>query len=461
MKNIIAPVYETIVEKWGKEFKGMGSVKCLPPLDYRIIVSNVITKMRNKDADTDVFIIVKEYEYRKRLLEYFAENNIDASKISILTHSYISTKWVYRYKLVITIGLDEYDYLLEYVMSRCKFCMFIITDNLISSEKLSKIYNKCPAVINNFDSEENSALNICSPVEEHRIGCIMSNDDNAKYNSYCEFITKALNVFDNFDNIAKARVGDKDNNIGPDQYCYNLAISNGWSETLDMTVGFNRQIDECYNPSKLRETASTCYNIMRDRQNLCTDNDVKLEVIADILNELKDKQVIIISKRGEFAAKITQHLIQKGFSVGDYHDKIEDKLLVDDDGKPILYKSGINKGKPRIAKTQAISSANERLFNEKRINVLSIKNSSSAKLKTTCDAWIITSPLCDYVEELKYRFNNIAFNSTPNIIYRLFLQGTIEEKELLVRKPNNYTSIITKKVNIENSDENFAGIVCE
>ena len=65
------------------------------------------------------------------------------------------------------------------------------------------------------------------------------------------------------------------------------------------------------------------------------------------------------------------------------------------------------------------------------------------------------------MEELKYRFNNIAFNSTPNIIYRLFLQGTIEEKELMVRKPNNYTSIITKKVNIENSDENFAGIVCE
>ena len=78
-----------------------------------------------------------------------------------------------------------------------------------------------------------------------------------------------------------------------------------------------------------------------------------------------------------------------------------------------------------------------------------------------CDAIIITSPLCNNVDEIKYRFNGIKFNTTPNIIYRIFLQNTIEEKELLNQKPSRFTSITTKKVNIENSNENFAGIVCE
>ena len=341
MKNIVNPIYETIINKWGREYKGLGSIKCFPPLDYRLLIANLVNKVRSKDPNTDIFIIVKEYSIRKEVLDYLKENNISIEHISSITYSYLSTKWKYQYKVVITIGLDERDYLIDYVMSRCKFCLFIITSSLIASDKLANIYKKFPSIIDDFSNESINAINICSPVEEHHIGCVLSEDDAIKYNEYCEFITKILNIFDSFDNITKARIGDKENNVGPEQYCYDIAVSNGWSETLDMTVGFNRQIDECYNPNKLHENATTCYNIMRDRQKLCTNNDSKLDVIADIINnELNNKKVIIISKRGEFAAKITQFLLQKGIAVGDYHDKIEDKILVDDNGEPILYKSG-------------------------------------------------------------------------------------------------------------------------
>ena len=170
---------------------------------------------------------------------------------------------------------------------------------------------------------------------------------------------------------------------------------------------------------------------------------------------------MIISKRGDYAAKVTKYLEEYGVAVGDYHDCIEPKLLLDENGIPIVYKSGSSKGKPRYIKSKAISSLNERLFQEGRLKVLSVKNSSSDELRINVDMWIITSPLCDEVTALKYRFNKVMFNSTPHIIYKVFLQGTIEETKLLQSKPNRFTTIITKTVDSDIFDENNCGIICQ
>lgn len=115
------------------------------------------------------------------------------------------------------------------------------------------------------------------------------------------------------------------------------------------------------------------------------------------------------------------------------------------------------KGQPRIIKSKAISSLNERLFNNDDISVLSIKNSSSDELKIAVDLVIITSPICDNVDELKYRFRGVIFNTIPNIIYKVYMSNTIEESKMLSQKISKFVSITT----INNNDENFDGIVCE
>ena len=228
-----------------------------------------------------------------------------------------------------------------------------------------------------------------------------------------------------------------------------------------MTIGFNRQIDECYNPNILLDKATLCYEIIRKRSNLVTDNDVKLNAILDIVKENTGKQIMIISKRGEFAARVTAYLEENGIDCGDYHDAIEPRVLVDENGIPVLYKSGANKGKPRIVKSKAISSANERLFQQGQLRALSVKNSSSDELQIAVDVWILTSPLCDEVTTLKYRFNKVLFNGAPHIIYKVFLQGTIEETKLLQSKPNRFTTITTKTVDSDIFDENNCGIICQ
>lgn len=75
--------------------------------------------------------------------------------------------------------------------------------------------------------------------------------------------------------------------------------------------------------------------------------------------------------------------------------------------------------------------------------------------------WIITSPMCDEVDALKYRFNKVVFNASPHLIYKVYIQGTIEETKLLQSKPNRFTSVTIKTINAECYDENSYGIVCQ
>lgn len=78
---------------------------------------------------------------------------------------------------------------------------------------------------------------------------------------------------------------------------------------------------------------------------ICSDNVCKLERIVEIIKDNPDKRFLIISKRGEYAATVTKYINDKlGEICGDYHDKIEDKVLVDDNGIPVCTSLEARKG---------------------------------------------------------------------------------------------------------------------
>ena len=68
------------------------------------------------------------------------------------------------------------------------------------------------------------------------------------------------------------------------------------------------RFDELYNPSALVERVTQTYNIIRERTKVVTDNIVKLDVILDIVKENIGKRILIISKNGVFASKVTEYL---------------------------------------------------------------------------------------------------------------------------------------------------------
>lgn len=458
MKNVNDTMTEDLVNKWCYTNKGCGTIHYLNFNMCKDIIVNVLSKMFVKNPNLKVIIIVDSYEVRQEINNYIKDNNLSFDKITILTEKYINPKYMYIYDISIFVNINDYSDAVRGVSETCKYILFMIGNDIISTDKLNNIYKHFPAVNNNFSSEDIVKVNLSSPVEEVRIACYFDNADNEQlYKEYTDYITQCMVIFETFDNINKARVGDNEHGLSATDVRNWLANKNGWSDDLDMSIPFNKQIDECYNPNILLDKANTCYRIIRSRNNLVTDCNAKLPIILDIVKNNNDKKILIISKRGEFAAKITSYLADNGIGVGDYHDCIEPKVLLDDNGVPVLYKSGSMKGQPRIIKSKAISSLNERLFNNDDISVLSIKNSSSDELKIAVDLVIITSPICDNVDELKYRFRGVIFNTIPNIIYKVYMSDTIEETKMLSQKISKFVSITT----INNNDENFDGIVCE
>ena len=227
-----------------------------------------------------------------------------------------------------------------------------------------------------------------------------------------------------------------------------------------MTNPFSKQIDECYNPLVLAERVKTFYNIVRERMLICSDNVSKLSRIVEIIKDNPDKRFLIISKRGEYAATVTKYINDKlGEICGDYHDKIEDKVLVDSNGIPILYKSGSKKGTARIIKSKAISTLNLKAFNDGLLRVLSIKNSSAASLETSVDEWIITSSLCDTINELIYRYNNVTCNQSKLKVHKLYMAGTIEEASLKKEKLSANHEVI-ENIKCDIRTQNFDDIIC-
>lgn len=441
--------------------KGVASLYCF---DYKIIpelVYNVIIPFAKKHKG-QILIVVDSYNTRSSINKYLNDNNVNESTgydIKILSKDYINLKYKYEYKLIICVGVNDDISVIHHMRVFSTFTLCILTKNIMNNYFINEVRRLLPDINVPELSNLSKDNRINSPVEEHRIGVDMSDKDSELYNKCTEFINSSIAIFGDLSNIEKCKKGDIKSNISAAEFRNNLAHENGWREDLNTSIEFIRQIDEIYNPNMLFERACTFYNITKQRRDLVCDNNAKLPEIYRLCSENKDKKILIISKRGEFAAKITKYLNENDIPCRDYHDCIDDSFMYDANGDIILYKSGAKKGEPKLFGWQAQSSQNELLFNESNINVLSIKNASNTKLIIACDMVIITSPICDNIIDIKKRFTGIEFNNIPNKVYKLYCNNTIENIKLTKEKENPIIKIINDTENFVGYDENSGDII--
>ena len=144
MKNPIEDTYNFIINKWGSsEYKGCGSVHCVKPLDYTILVCKIITLMRNKNPTIKIFIAVKEWELRVKLFDKFKVEGIDTEGISCVTEGYLKPSYTYSYDICFIIGINEITSGVYNLFVHSKFRLMILTDSVIDSKQLAKVYEKC------------------------------------------------------------------------------------------------------------------------------------------------------------------------------------------------------------------------------------------------------------------------------------------------------------------------------
>lgn len=443
--------------------KGKMSFYCFDDEFIPEIIYNVIMPFHKKRSNEQIFIVTDTYDTRVKIINYLkSKYNITAENgynIKILSQTYINAWYHYIYNLTIIVGVNDNFDMINHLNDESKFTMCILTKNIMNTYFINSVRNILP----NIDIE-NTAIatikaHINSPVEEHLVGVELSDKDKETYDKYTDIINTTISILGSLDNIEKCKNGDSVLNISAAEFRTNLAKQNGWSENFDTNIPFMRQIDEYYNPEVIKDRACNFYSIAKNRRDLCTDNDAKLDAILDICIKNEGKRILIISKRGEYAAKVADYLNSNGILCGNYHDCLDNIPAIDKQGNLILYKSGTRKGQPKFFGWQAQSSLNEKRFNDKTINVLSIKNASNVELKIACDMVILTSSKCDSIIDIKTRFANVEFIGVPTIVYRIYCNGTIESNHIYKRQIPPNVKIINDTEHEITFDENSNDII--
>lgn len=439
--------------------KGRGTVYCINPIKPYILIAKSVISFTIKHPTKTILVLIDKLDEKKIIENTIRQFNINNVEVDVryLTILYYNPKYRYAYDFIIASCSK---FLTTPIINKIKeeslFTLCIFTDYIRNQEIFNEITKILPYIYVQTNVNDAKRDLIYMPVKEYHIGVDLSDEDIEKYKKYTEYINNCISIFGDLGNIEKCKNGDIALNISSTEFRFMIAKQNGWNEHLDTNIELFKQIDDIYNPNVLYEKACNFYNIAGERRNLLTDNNAKLEVIKNLCEKHKDKQIIILSKRGEFAAQITEYINSNlDIRCGDFHDCIEDVMLVDDFGFPILHKKGALKGKPRILKARAISTRNLNAYNAGVINILSIKYSSKSDMSCNVDIMIFADSLNEDIINVRNRFSNIYFKENPTIIYKLYCKHTIEEKKLKTATVyKNVTVIEEEENNIEYNEEN-------
>jgi hypothetical protein len=460
-------IYESTILKW-RDNKGIGSIYLPQPLDVKHIIFEIIRRIYSKNDKANMIVVTDCIENKSditRYLNHHTDNEaihraFENKCLKVLTTEYARNVVTRSFDLVVFYAVNQYDLCMASLGYRAKFRLACFTDTPKDTFSIYPIYPK----IQGYDNSELVEISLASPVEETRVACIVTNPDEAKLmNEYDEYIQQSISIFGSIDYMNKAIFGDKENNTSSIAICSQIAANNGWSADLDMTIPFNTQIDSIFNPNNLHDRGKITYDVIRKRRELISGNSCKLDEILSIVQKHINKQILVISQNADFANAVCEY-VNTNLGVvyaACSHDKLEPIQAVDEQGEPMVIKSGENRGKPKMLGTVAQSHANERLFRNGTIHLLSCSSAPNKELEASIDVLIITSPLCDSVNEYKYRLSKIKFVSNPNIVYRLYCKATFEYKRLSEEQiPNNFNIIVDDKYLSEVS-ENNGSIICD
>ena len=464
-------IFENAINHWRDE-KGIGTAIIPAPLNDKLMVLGVLQRIYACSPTVKSVIITNSFSERQNITEFLTqqenaeENNeefktlITSGKIKVFTDRFIKSYNVQTYPfLCIWYRPDgACEEVLDYV-SKCKFKLVVLNKFLSNYDDVLKLYKVAP-LLKDFQQAEVEAIRLSTPVEETQIGVDIPTDSKVyellKY--YDEYVSTSLSIFGSFDIMQQANTGNQQLNISSTQICYQIAQENGWNEHLDMNIEFNLEIDRLYNPNNLKERVSKTYEIIRERSKLLSDFEGKLDVILDIVRENKDKKILIINKRGDFASKVTDFLNNLSDTIicGNYHDKVDNIPAVTLTGQPVFYKSGARKGERKMMGAKAQKTLNVERFNNDFIHVLSTNNSPDKDLAIDVDVVIITSPMCEDIKSYMYRLSKIYFRSKMIKLYSLYCLNTSEQ--ILIEK-----KALSDNHNVKNSnsDENYSAFIVD
>lgn len=465
----VGELFVNAIEHW-RIGKGLGTALIPSPLNDKTMVLGVLQRIYARSPTCKTVIITTTFSERSDITEFITqqqdaeENNEEFKKllndgnIKVLTYDFIK-KMSFNFSPLLCILYRPETVCAEVArfVGNCKFRLIVLNRLLSNAEDMTEIYKLAP-ILEDFKANVVEQVRLSTPVEEEQIGIDIPADseDFKLLNYYNEYITTSISIFGSFDIMQQANTGNLQLNISSMQICNQIAQENGWSEQLDMNVEFNLKIDELYNPIALKERASKTYEVIRNRSQLLSDYKGKLDIILDIVNNNRDKKILIINKRADFASAVTDYLntLSETDICMNYHDKVDSVPAIDSNGNPVFYKSGARKGERKTMGVKSQKTLAEILFNAGKINVLSTNNAPDKDLDIDVDIIIITSPMCEDITSYMYRLSNINFRLGKIMLYSLYCRTTLEQRLL-----ENKTLATNHSVKNSSNDENYSDFI--
>lgn len=446
MNEKLGELFIKAIEEWRIK-KGIGTAIIPFGVNDKVLILGILQRVYNNKNFGRTFIITSDFNERSQLVDFLThqdeeENNkefkdlISKKTIKVVSKNLVEDNLFTLngiFSLVILYHIEDITNIICEALNKGKFKL-VIVNKLIADEDRSKLYKICP-LLETFKEDEVRSIRLLTPVEEMLVDVQLNSKDKETLKQHNDYITTSVNIFGDLKMLDKARIGDKDNNVSAEEVCRRVAISNGWSENLDMNIEYNRQIDFLFNPISLSDRAKLTYDIIRARTELLASNESKLQAIYEIVKEHSDKKILIINKKADFATQVRDYL-NKSFNkqvCECFHDKLDSIELKDINGNFVTYKSGTKAGMIKMAGAQLQCTMNMSLFNNNRINVLSVGNAPDKKLAIDIDIVIITSPLCNDIESYIYRLDKVNFNSSIKL-FTLYISNTLEQRHLQERR---------------------------
>lgn len=468
-------LFEDAINHW-RDSKGIGTAIIPPPLNDKVMVLGVLQRVYSRSPTANAVIITNNFRERIELIEFLTqqedeENNEEFKKLikdkilKVLTIDIIKSP-INNIKpfVCIVYHTDEMCDNLIRILSISKFKLVVLNKLIFSSEDMSKLYSICP-LLDDFKQNEIDAVRTSTPVEDSWIDVTIPDDSEHKklLDYYNEYITTSLSIFGSFNIMEQARLGNTTLNISATQICSQIAQENGWNPNLDMNIDYNVEIDKFYNPANIRDRATQTYEIIRNRSNLLSDYEGKLDAILKIVEEHKNSRILIINKRGEFASKVTDYINNMSDSIicGNFHDKVEPIPAVDTNGNPIYYKSGDKKGERKYLASKAQKTLNETLFNKGILKVLSTNSAPDKSLSIDVDVIIITSPQCEDIKNYMYRLSNVCYPNGNIKLFSIYVKNSLEQNKLQSKQVSENHSIVNKCKNTIVTENNCDFVIVD
>lgn len=339
-----------------------------------------------KEVGKNVLIIVPSSQIEKQWIEeinIYKLRNVYVRTINRMINQYYDTKDTTKPDLLIVDEIQNY-------MSNMRVA--IITDKAgvksnykialtgtyptSPTEKNLELIKKYYPIIDVIEESEAIGNNWICDYEEYNIELILPEKDEYRYIRFTNLISETMQLFRNsrelfrrgntylIDNdyrvILACKYGlrvnkkltksDKGTYIKSVEIRDYIASSRGWKPGLDLSNTYNKTRESIWNPDKIQERVDSFEDFVNKRLELINSHPKKLELVLELVEKYKDKNIIIFNQSIPFADKITEEINKRFGNIAIcFHSKISSRPLVDfSTGEYHRYKSGAKKGEFRV-----------------------------------------------------------------------------------------------------------------